>query len=179
MRSLAFFISAFCVSVMFGCAAPTPDKLDALQADIVADYPAVSQISPEALLALNSSDVLLLDIREPKEYAVSRLPGAIWVNPKADAQSALIQIGDVSDKQIIVYCSVGVRSSRFAERTQEDLLDMGAVSVSNLEKGIFGWHNDHRDLVDAKGSTEAVHHYDAIWKRYVNRKDQTRLTPSE
>ena len=54
---------------------------------------------------------------------------------------------------------------------------MGAASVSNLENGIFGWHNENRELVDAKGATDAVHPYDAIWKRYVQRKDKARYTP--
>jgi len=78
----------------------------------------------------------------------------------ATAETAAIQIGDVMDKQIIVYCSVGRRSSIFAERVQADMLANGALSVSNLERGIFGWHNESRALVDARGATDAVHPYD-------------------
>ena len=81
------------------------------------------------------------------------------------------------DKQIIVYCSVGVRSSRFAKRTQEELRAMGASSVSNLEQGIFGWHNDRRALEDSNGKTDAVHPYDENWKRYVERKEKARYEP--
>jgi len=178
MRSLAFFISAISLPLLSACSSGTAG-LDAIQADIVSDYSAVAQISPEAYLALDRADVLLLDIREPKEYAVSRIPGAIWVNPGSDAQSALIQIGDVTGKKIIVYCSVGVRSSIFATRTQDEFLEMGAASVANLEQGIFGWHNDQRALEDARGKTDAVHPYDDIWKRYLNRKNKAQFTPAD
>ena len=176
MRSLAFFISA--LSLALTACSQGSDGLETLQAEIVSSHASVAQISPEAFQALNPSEFLLLDIREPEEFAVSRLPGAIWVSPKADAESALIQIGDVTGKTIIVYCSVGVRSSRFAERTQDDFIEMGATSVANLEYGIFGWHNDQKDLEDAAGSTDAVHPYDAFWERYLERGEMARFTPA-
>ena len=176
MRNLAFFISAISLSLTSACSLGA-DGLDAIQTDIVADYSTVTQLSPDTYQALDPSEVLLLDIREPEEFAVSRIPGAIWVSPKADAQTALMQIGDVSNKKIVVYCSVGVRSSDFAQRTQDELINMGAVSVANLAQGIFGWHNDQRALVDATGDTDAVHPYDAIWKRYVEREEKTKYTP--
>jgi len=176
MRNLAFFIAAISLSLLPACA-PAAESLDALQADIVSDFKTVEQLSAKDFLALDPAKTLLLDIREPEEYAVSRLPGAIWVNPKSNAKSALLQIGDVRDKQIIVYCSVGVRSSLFAKRTQAELRAMGASSVSNLEQGIFGWHNAKRALVDASGETDAVHPYDENWGRYVKRRDKARYAP--
>lgn len=151
--------------------------LNAIHADIVSDHSSVIQISPEDFSALDRENLLILDIREPEEYAVSRIPGAIWVSPSATAQTAAIQIGDVKDKQIIVYCSVGRRSSIFAERVQDEFLANGAISVSNLERGIFGWHNDARALTDSNGETDAVHPYDAVWKRYVEREEKARYTP--
>jgi len=162
---------------MSACSAAA-DGLTSVQADIVSDYKTVSQISPDAFLKLDPADTILLDIRDPEEFAVSRLPGAIWVNPSASAETALLQMGDVRGKKIIVYCSVGRRSSIFAEREQAQLLEMGATSVANLEKGIFGWHNEERDLVDANGETDAVHPYDAVWKRYVERDEKASYTPT-
>lgn len=175
MRNLAFFIAATFIPLS-ACAAGD-SGLDAIHADIVSDHTSVEQISPETFAKMDLSDVLILDIREPEEYAVSRIPGAIWVNPSATAETATIQIGDVQDKTIIVYCSVGRRSSIFAERVQDDMISNGAVSIANLERGIFGWHNDQRTLVDASGQTDAIHPYDAVWKRYVERKEQARYTP--
>lgn len=180
MRNLAFFIaltSSLTSSGLIGCAAGD-DGLAAIHADIVTDYKTVAQLSPEDYLKRDRSNVLLLDIREPEEYAVSRIPGAVWVSPSASAETALLQIGDVTGKDVVVYCSVGRRSSAFAEREQAALMEMGATSVSNLENGIFGWHNEARALVDAGGETDMVHPYDAIWKRYVVRGEKASYTPT-
>ena len=174
MRNLAFFI-ALTSSLLIGCAAGD-EGLDAIQADIISDHKSVAQLSAENYLELDRSDILLLDIREPEEYAVSRLPGAVRVDPNASA-ATLIHMGDVTGKKIIVYCSVGRRSSIFAEREQTALMKMGAASVSNLEHGIFGWHNERRELMDANGETDAVHPYNGIWKRYVKRDEKARYTP--
>lgn len=177
MRKIAL-ISVFLSSFLALNACAAGDSgLTKVHADIVSDLPAVTHISLEKFTALDSDDILLLDIREPDEYAVSRLPGAIWVSPRLDAESALIQMGDVSGKHVIVYCSVGRRSSIFADRVQDDLLKMGATQVSNLEKGIFGWHNDAQPLTNKKGQTDLVHPYDNVWKRYVQRKDKAVFTP--
>lgn len=176
MRSLAILLSAIALAALSACTSSSTE-LDTLHDGIAADFETVTQLSPEAFQAMDPKNTLVLDLRAPAEYAVSRIPGAIWVSPDADAQSALIQIGDVKDKDIIVYCSVGVRSSIFAQRAQEDLLKMGAVSVANLEHGIFGWHNDQRALVDANGTTDVVHPYDAKWGRYVKRSEKTQYTP--
>ena len=174
MRNLAFFI-ALTSSLLIGCAAGD-EGLAAIHADIISDHKSVAQLSAENYLELDRSDILLLDIREPEEYAVSRLPGAVRVDPNASA-ATLIHMGDVTGKKIIVYCSVGRRSSIFAEREQTALLKMGAASVSNLEHGIFGWHNERRELMDANGETDAVHPYNGIWKRYVKRDEKARYTP--
>lgn len=174
MRNLAFFIAATS-SLLSACAAGE-DGLSAIHADIVTDHSAVAQLSPDDYLKLDTSNIILLDIREPDEYAVSRLPGAIRVDPNANALS-VIHMGNLTGKKIVVYCSVGRRSSIFAEREQEALLEMGASSVVNLERGIFGWHNEQRALVDANGATDAVHPYDAIWKRYVERDEKARYAP--
>ena len=174
MRNLAFFI-ALTSSLLIGCAAGD-EGLAAIHADIISDHKSVAQLSAENYLELDRSDILLLDIREPEEYAVSRLPGAVRVDPNASA-ATLIHMGDVTGKKIIVYCSVGRRSSIFAEREQTALMKMGAASVSNLEHGIFGWHNERRELMDANGETDAVHPYNEIWKRYVKRDEKARYTP--
>jgi rhodanese-related sulfurtransferase len=175
MRNLAFSTIAS-LSFLSACAAGE-EGLDDIHADIISDHAGVAQISPEAFAALDESDLLILDIREPEEYAVSRIPGAIWVNPSATAETATIQIGSVEGKKVVVYCSVGRRSSIFAERVQDEMMANGAISVANLERGIFGWHNDKRALVDASGRTDAVHPYDAVWKLYVERDEKARYTP--
>lgn len=174
MQKLAFFI--FTAAGLAACASGQ-EGLDKLHADIVADYPAVAHLPAEALTPDRRNQMLLLDIREPDEFAVSHLPGAVQIDPSISSDDLLAQLGDISDKDIVVYCSVGRRSSDFANRMQSKLIARGAVSVANLENGVFGWHDEQRELTDAEGPTDAVHPYDEIWKRYVSRKERARYTP--
>lgn len=158
--------------VVLAACASGQDGLDALHADIVSDYPSVSHVSADAV-----GDALFLDIREPDEFAVSRIPGAVRVPPDASEAEVLARLGDVSGRRIVAYCSVGRRSSVFARAMQDALVAEGAVSVSNLEGGVFGWHADRRPLENADGATDAVHPYDEIWKRYVPRQDAVSYRP--
>ena len=121
-----------------------------------------------------SEALLLLDIRPQAEFAVSRLPGAVRVDPDASLDAALTASGGaLSGARVVVYCSVGERSARLAARLQDGLVAAGAASVSNLEGGLFGWANDGRDLVDDAGPTRRVHPFNRAWGRLV--ADQTRL----
>ena len=104
---------------------------------------------------------LLLDVREPAEFAVSHLAGAIQVNPDASLAEVRNLIGpERRGEPVLFYCSVGFRSSRLAKRVQARLLADGAPEVASLRGGIFAWANQGRPLVDAQGATQAVHPYD-------------------
>lgn len=153
------------------------DGLSTLHADIVSDYETVSHISSDQLNPQNADAVIILDIREPEEFAVSHIPGAIQIDPSINEADLLTRIPDLNGRNVVVYCSVGRRSSIFAERMQDTLVANGATSVTNLEEGIFGWHAEKRALVDADGVTDVVHPYDEIWKRYVPRQDKTAYVP--
>ena len=85
-------------------------------------------------------DLLLLDAREPDEYAVSRLAGA---HPVPDAAAALRLLADAkADRRIVVYCSVGYRSAAMARQ----LTDAGFTNVWNLQGSIFQWANEGRPV---------------------------------
>ncbi len=142
-------------------------------------YPNISQISPDKLVEMQKGGnrLVLLDVREADEYSVSRLKGALRVSPDADAKSALAAAGDLKGRVVVVYCSVGARSSILASRVQKALREGGAVAVHNLSGGIFRWHNEERNLVDAQGETAFVHRYDSYWGQLVRRQDLAVSTP--
>ncbi|MFD2255386.1 rhodanese-like domain-containing protein [Luteolibacter algae] len=94
----------------------------------------------------------LLDIREPEEYAVSHLPGAIRCDPDASAEQILAKIDP--ERAVVVYCSVGYRSSALAER-----LGSSVPQALNLEGSIFKWANEGRPLVKDNQPTTRVHPY--------------------
>ncbi len=78
-----------------------------------------------------SEDIILLDTREKEEFDVSHLKNAEWVGYNTFRRNALE--GIPKNKKIVVYCSVGYRSEKIAER----LIKMGYQNVSNLYGGIF------------------------------------------
>lgn len=146
--------------------------------DIVSDYPSVSHISASSLAKKMDKDVILFDVREIKEFNVSRLTNASQVDPSITPEAFMTQFkSDWSGKTVVFYCSVGRRSSILAERLQSDLKSAGAEEVYNLQEGIFGWHNAALPLENDNGTTESVHPYNAFWKRMVNRKKLARYRP--
>ena len=105
---------------------------------------------------------VLLDVRTPEEWNVSRLPGARRVEPNASAESAAAGVS--KETPIVTYCAVGYRSGEMAER----LRAAGFTDVRNLEGSIFQWANEHRPLVRNNERVSQVHPYNSFWGRLVN-----------
>lgn len=153
---------------------PAVPSLAALETMLVARYSDIEHISTGALAErlAEGDDIVLLDAREAGEYAVSHIAGAIRVDPNAAPADVAALVGAQADgAEIVVYCSVGWRSSVLADRAAEALYEAGAFSVANLRGGVFAWHNEARPLMSAGGApTEAVHPYDQRWGRLVERQ---------
>lgn len=116
-------------------------------------------------VAVNDSTVIL-DAREPGEYAVSKIPGAIYIGfNEFDIFTVRSLIAD-KKKKIIVYCSLGVRSERIGHKIKR----AGYGNVFNLWGGIFEWKNEGRQVVDANNKpTENVHAYSKKWGVYLKK----------
>jgi len=77
-------------------------------------------------------DFYLLDVREPNEFQIGRIPG-----------STLIPLGEVPqrvneiprDKEIVVHCKMGGRSAKAAAFLRQQ----GYTNVKNLKGGITDW----------------------------------------
>lgn len=153
--------------------------LGELHQKIMTNYPSMSHISRTELeKQLTSGKLLILDTRPAKEYNVSHIAGALQVDPDISPELFRARYGKaVKNKRLVVYCSVGHRSSDLGERLQSTALNAGAVSVQNMEGGLFGWHNDKRPLVNASGSTSGIHPYNAFWGRLIENKDAIRYRP--
>lgn len=105
---------------------------------------------------------LVIGCRSREEFARSHLPGALHLT-SVDAVTA-----EVADHQaaIVVYCSVGLRSSALVR----DLSAAGFQNVSNLEGSIFCWANERRPLVNSAGiPTTDVHPYNPRWGTLLSR----------
>jgi rhodanese-related sulfurtransferase len=109
-------------------------------------------------------DVVFIDSREKKEYDVSHIQGALWLG--YDHADLSMVDGISRDTNIIVYCSVGYRSEKIAEKLKE----RGFKNVKNLYGGIFEWVNQEKEIVDPSGkSTVRVHAYNRMWGIWLNK----------
>lgn len=177
-------LSAFLIALMLASTpvAAQSSKLLSIHEVIEEDYPAVDHIDSQTFLESKSTsqELVVFDVREPEEYAVSHLKGAIQVDPDISQEDFLARFGDVlKDKQVVFYCSVGRRSSLLADKVSDSLFESGAEEIFNLKHGIFGWHDEEKPLVIANQSTEYVHPFSWRWKRYLKRKEFARYQAPE
>lgn len=125
----------------------------------------IPYISVEELRMFQMNDtVVILDTREPEEFKISHLEAAINVGFN-DFSSEENQLQNIDkDAQIIVYCSVGVRSEKIGEKLKK----AGFTNVINLYGGIFEWKNKGYILIDSTGKeTENVHTFSNHWSKYL------------
>ncbi len=157
-----------------------PADLASLEARVRGDFETVAQLSTDAFAAHQSARTapLVFDVRESAEYAVSHLPGAIRIDPGVDVEEFVASYGDkVVGRDVVFYCSVGVRSSKLAARVLQPLAARGVNGVYNLEGGLFRWHNEGRSMVDASGPTDKIHPYDSYWGGLIARRNLIAITP--
>lgn len=120
----------------------------------------VQTVSAEELSAMKSAK--LLDAREFDEYKVSHLPNSIYVGDKDFSLKRLS--GLAKTDTIVVYCTVGYRSEKVAEKLEK----AGYDHVFNLFGGIFSWKNNGGVVVDnSEKVTEKVHCYNKSWSVFL------------
>ena len=128
-------------------------------------FPDVPQLSTERLAELLEEDVevVLLDARSTKEYATSHLQGAVQANSVRAAREVLSQRAE--QPTVVVYCSVGYRSSRLAQQ----LRARGVENVFNLEGSLFKWANEGRPVYRGAEPVSSVHPFDADWGKLLDK----------
>lgn len=108
------------------------------------------------------SSAVVLDAREPAEYGVSHIPGAKNLGFKQPDWSVLN--GVPKDATVVVYCSVGYRSEKMAEKLKK----LGFTNVFNLYGSIFEWANRGLPLEDNSGQpVNVLHTFNEKWSRWV------------
>lgn len=85
--------------------------------------------------------VVYFDCREPNEYALGHIPGAVFI-PRGNLETK-VEAAIPRDKKILIYCATGNRSALAADTMQE----MGYTDVASMADGFRGW-------VDAGGDVE-------------------------
>ncbi len=137
------------------------------------DYPTVPQLSTDSLAAWladsTATPPVLLDVREPDEYAVSHLRGALRVAPDSFSVAQLDSLP--RDTPIVAYCSVGYRSAAVVQRLRE----AGYTRAVNLEGSLFRWANEGRPVYRDGAPVREVHPYNRLWGRLLDESRRARL----
>jgi len=113
----------------------------------------------------------LIDVRDRSEQEISMLPGAVAHSPDRDLIEApglkAFLANAPQGARVIVYCTVGYRSSRAIAGLKEN--QSLRIPVYNLEGGIIGHASTGGILITpASGKpTRKVHAYDSFWKQFV------------
>lgn len=76
---------------------------------------------------------VLVDCREPNEFALGHIPGAVFIPRGVLEQN--IERAVPRDRTVIIYCASGNRSALAADVLQQ----MGYADVASLAGGIRGW----------------------------------------
>lgn len=113
---------------------------------------------------VDANRCVLLDARELIEFNVSTIRGARWVGFE---DFSMTRVEDIDkDSKIIVYCSVGYRSEKIAEK----LIEAGFKDVSNLYGGIFEWVNQEKEVFDSLDyPVVRVHAFSRLWDIWLHR----------
>lgn len=159
---------AFGALLIYGCRAATdralPTRLETthgplnerLAKMVEADSLALSPLEADRL-----TGAVFLDARETDEYLTSHLPGAIFLGFNRPDYTALAGLDPTTP--LVVYCTVGYRSERIAERLRE----RGFSKVYNLYGSLYAWRLAGFPLVNAKGNTDDIHTFNRKWGRFI------------
>ena len=95
-------------------------------------YKAVTSV--EGYKIIQNIKPLILDVRTPREYQMAHIAGSKLI-PVQILRRQLSQLKDYKDKDIIIYCATGNRSTV----ASKILIDAGFKKIYNLRFGIADW----------------------------------------
>jgi len=113
-------------------------------ADLVAEAKTrIREITAADAVKLRHSrpEAVFLDIREPNEWAMARITGAVFL-PRGQLESK-VEAAVSRDKPVVIYCANANRSALAADTLQQ----MGYAEVYSLATGFGAW-------MDAGGEVE-------------------------
>ncbi|MCB9681649.1 MAG: rhodanese-like domain-containing protein [Alphaproteobacteria bacterium] len=146
---------------------PTTDaerkaRVEQMYADFKGQFDGVPEVSAEQLQAMLAAhdDVVVVDVREPAEQAVSMIPGAI------PATTFEAHPEDYAGKEVVAYCTIGYRSGQWAKAWRAK-----GVDVRNLKGSLLLWTHAGGALVHDGTPTHTVNVYGRTWDLAANGYD--------
>ena len=94
----------------------------------------VKNISAEQLLAADTSNWLILDVRSEKEFNSGHVPGAMNI-AHSEIVSNLPTLLAYKDKPVVVYCRSGYRAGKAADILAKE----GFSQLKHLQGDMLNW----------------------------------------
>jgi rhodanese-related sulfurtransferase len=96
----------------------------------------ITQVTPAQLreMLARGDDVAVIDVREPNEWNLGHLPGAMHI-PRGVLESGVERAGVPRERKVVLYCASGNRSALAAEM----LGLMGYRDVASMAGGFKAW----------------------------------------
>lgn len=88
----------------------------------------------EAVMLINQEDALVLDVREPHEWAKGHIAGARLIS-LGELEKRLAELEGLKSKPVIVTCQTGTRSPAACKK----LIQAGFTRVYLLKNGMTAW----------------------------------------
>jgi adenylyltransferase/sulfurtransferase len=108
------------------------DAAEFCSSDVLAAIRRISAPELQVLLVRQSEPLMLIDVREPREFAASHLDGSVNI-PVSQFQNRVDELP--KDRQLIFICRSGARSLAACGLAAR----AGATALTHLEGGLLAW----------------------------------------
>jgi adenylyltransferase/sulfurtransferase len=118
------------------CGIPQAKAAEAQAQSVLAE---ITVTDLKTLLESGKSDYLLVDVRNPNEYEIARIPGAVLVPlPDIEQGSGVEKIKELlNGHQLIAHCKMGGRSAKALH-----ILKEAGIVGTNVKGGITAWSRE-------------------------------------
>jgi phage shock protein E len=138
MRVKHYIVLLFVLSsLLVGCATPTPaapedaPQVASTTATQLAALPA--DVTPKMVDELRTTgEIVIIDVREPDEFATGRIPGATLI-PLGELANRTDEVP--TDVPVVMVCRSGNRSGQAVQLLQK----AGFTNVHNMTGGMNAW----------------------------------------
>lgn len=118
------------------CGIPQARELEAKEQSAI---PEMTVTDLKALLDSGAEDVLLIDVRNPHEYDICKIPGAVLIPlPDIEQGKGVNQVKELlNGHKLIAHCKMGARSAKAL-----GILKEAGIEGINVKGGILAWSDE-------------------------------------
>jgi molybdopterin/thiamine biosynthesis adenylyltransferase/rhodanese-related sulfurtransferase len=103
------------------------------------EIPEMTVVELKALIDSGKSDFLLLDVRNPNEYKIAKIPGSVLVPlPDIERGDGVLKVKELlNGHRLIAHCKMGGRSAKAL-----GILKEAGIEGTNVKGGITAWSKE-------------------------------------